>query len=84
MRRFCESLPADRLLHGNDYDLEGQLAKEKSLQSYTEPETGAKLTYGSSLAVLAHFVGCLVSYLCLMDNPHSIFSSPTIMRPRCK
>ncbi|KAI9723933.1 MAG: hypothetical protein M1812_000651 [Candelaria pacifica] len=59
MRQFCESLPADRLLHGNDYDLEGQLGKEKSLQSYTEPETGAKLTYGSSLAVLAHFVGCL-------------------------
>ncbi|KAI9705415.1 MAG: Dicer-like protein 1 [Candelina mexicana] len=59
MRRFCESLPDDRLLHGNDYDLEGQLAKEKSLQSYTEPETGAKLTYGSSLVVLAHFVGCL-------------------------
>ncbi|KAI9826040.1 MAG: Dicer-like protein 1 [Thelocarpon impressellum] len=59
MRRFCESLPADRHLQGNDCDLENALVKERGFRVYTEPETGAKLTYGSSLAVLAHFVGRL-------------------------
>lgn len=63
MRRFCESLPADRLLQGNDCDLESALAKQRLWRSYTEPETGAKLTYGSGMAVLAHFVGCLVCTL---------------------
>ena len=61
MRRFCEALPADRLLQGNDYDLDTALAREKSMRKYTDPETGATLTYNSSLVVLAHFVGCLVS-----------------------
>lgn len=61
MRNFCESLPADRLLQGNDCDLDSALIKERHLRSYTEAETGAKLTYGSSMAVLGHFVGCLVS-----------------------
>ena len=59
MRRFCESLPADRLLLGNDDDLEEALSKDQDLQEYTEKETGAKLTYGSSLVVLAHFVSSL-------------------------
>lgn len=73
MRRFCESLPADRLLQGNDCDLEGALAKQHLWRSYTEPETGAKLTYGSSLAVLAHFVGCLVRML------HRMTLEPVLM-----
>ncbi len=63
MRRFCESLPADRLLQGNDCDLDDALVKERLLRTYTEVETGAKLTYGSSMAVLGHFVGCLVGTL---------------------
>ena len=65
MRRFCEALPADRLLQGNDCNLETILAKEKSMRRYTEPETGATLTYTSSLVVLAHYVSCL-AYL---DKP---------------
>lgn len=60
MRRFCEALPADRLLQGNDYDLDITLAKEKSMRKYTDPETGATLTYYSSLPILEHFIGCLV------------------------
>ena len=60
MRRFCEALPADRLLQGNDCNLESVLAKEKSMRRYTEPETGATLTYTSSLVVLAHYVSCFV------------------------
>lgn len=63
MRQFCEALPADRLLQGDDYDLETAMAKEKSHRKYIDPETGATLTYASALVVLAHFVGCLVSYL---------------------
>lgn len=63
MRKFCEALPADRLLQGNDYKLETELVKEKSHRKYVDPESGATLTYASSLVVLAHFVGCLVSIL---------------------
>ena len=63
MREFCEALPADRLLQGDDYRLETALVKEKSHRKYVDPETGATLTYASSLVVLAHFVGCLVSAL---------------------
>lgn len=61
MRRFCEALPADRLLQGDNYKLETALVKEQSHRKYVDPETGATLTYASSLVVLAHFVGCLVS-----------------------
>ena len=61
MRRFCEALPADRLLQGNDCSLEEALVKEKSHRKYVDPESGATLTYASSLVVLAHFVGCIVS-----------------------
>ena len=60
MRRFCEALPADRHLHGNDYDLDASLEREKPMRKYIDPQTGATLTYNSSLVVLAHFVGCLV------------------------
>lgn len=60
MRRFCESLPEDRLLEGNDRDWEYALVKEHgAFRTYTEKKTGAKLTYNLSLSVLAHFVGCL-------------------------
>ncbi|KAL9613891.1 MAG: hypothetical protein Q9167_001569 [Letrouitia subvulpina] len=59
MRRFCEALPADRLLQGNDYNFEGALAREGKLRKYIDPESGATLTYASSLAILAHFVSCL-------------------------
>ncbi|KAL9126422.1 MAG: hypothetical protein Q9217_004514 [Psora testacea] len=59
MRRFCEALPEDRLLKGNEYELETALAKERSHRRYVDPETGATLTYNSSLVVLAHFVGRL-------------------------
>ncbi|KAL8702024.1 MAG: hypothetical protein Q9201_004601 [Fulgogasparrea decipioides] len=59
LRRFCESLPADRLLQGNDVDVEDALVKEKLLQTFVDPISGAKLTYSSSLVVLGHFVSTL-------------------------
>ncbi|KAI9679405.1 MAG: Dicer-like protein 1 [Caeruleum heppii] len=59
MRDFCEALPEDRLLQGNDLDLERVLVNERGRRIHEESGSGAKLTYGSSLAVLAHFVACL-------------------------
>ncbi|KAL8832795.1 MAG: hypothetical protein Q9170_004740 [Blastenia crenularia] len=59
MRQFCQSLPADRLLQGNDSNLEATLGKEKAFRTFVVPESGAKLTYASSLPILALFVSCL-------------------------
>lgn len=59
MRLFCESLPADRLLQGNEPNLDATLDKEKNLRVFVDPTSGAKLTYASSLVILAHFVSCL-------------------------
>ena len=59
LRNFCSALPADRLLQGNDCDLEDMLSKERTHRTYTDPITKAKLTYRSSLNILAHFVGSL-------------------------
>ncbi|KAL2070203.1 hypothetical protein VTL71DRAFT_13229 [Oculimacula yallundae] len=58
LKRFCESLPEDRLLTGNDIDMDHFLAKEKSHRVY-KTSTGAKLTYKMSLMVLANFVDSL-------------------------
>ncbi|KAF2772908.1 dsRNA-specific nuclease [Teratosphaeria nubilosa] len=59
MRRFCQTLPEDRRLEGNDDHVESLLAKEKVLRTYTEPSTGAKLTYGNALVYLANFVSAI-------------------------
>ena len=63
MRNFCEALPTDRLLQGNgkEYDFDLAIIKERGQRKYTDPMTGATLTYASSIVVLAHFVGCLPS-----------------------
>lgn len=74
MRQFCEALPADRLLEGNDDSLGTILAKEKGQRKYTDPETGAVLNYGNSLTILAHFVGSLVS-ICLILSLSTAFST---------
>jgi endoribonuclease Dicer len=60
MKAFCSNLTNDRLI--NDLDKEGAelLALEDKLYpSYTDPESGAKLTYRSSLSILNHFVATL-------------------------
>ena len=80
MRNFCEALPADRLLQGNDYNLDTALVKEKSHRKYVDPETGATLTYASSLVVLAHFVGCLVSISRPLKSSMSNSYSHTVMK----
>jgi endoribonuclease Dicer len=59
LRQFCQALPADRLLTGNDFDMDYFLGKERQHRVYTEPSTGAKLTYKKSLTILASFVSSL-------------------------
>lgn len=59
LREFCHSLPSDRLLTGNNYNMDYFLSKERKHRVYTVPETGAKLTYRLSLTVLASFVASL-------------------------
>ena len=60
MQRFCQSLPSDRVLKGNeDVNIEHVLRKEKSFRVYREQETGAKLTYWSAPQVLSQFVSSL-------------------------
>ncbi|KAI0432759.1 hypothetical protein F5Y09DRAFT_353064 [Xylaria sp. FL1042] len=59
LREFCDMLPEDRLITGCDYDIEYHLSKERSHRVYKVPSTGAKLTYKSSVTVLANFVSSL-------------------------
>lgn len=66
MRRFCECLPEDRLLHGNEHDINAIIEKEEGKRTYTVASTGAKLTYHSAIAILARYASSLVS-LCSFD-----------------
>lgn len=56
LRQFCDMLPEDRKLHGNDICIDDILAKEKYNRVLKIPETGAQLNYKMSLVVLANFV----------------------------
>lgn len=75
MRSFCQSLPEDRRLIGNEDSLETESAKEKNQRVYKEPSTGAKLTYGNALAVLAHFVSAIPTESEDIPSPTYIISS---------
>ena len=69
MRGFCTRLQPDRLLNGNNDDPHNALHKERGLKKLVVSETGATLTYNSSIVVLAHFVTCL---------PHPPEINPTV------
>jgi endoribonuclease Dicer len=57
MKEFCNSLSNDRILNELDRDLTDLIELEHRLfPSYTDPESGAKLTYRTSLSILNHFV----------------------------
>ena len=56
LKSFCNQLPEDRKLTGNDIDMDYFLAKERTHRIYSHPETGAKLNYKMSLAILANFI----------------------------
>lgn len=59
LRRFCQMLPPERLLTGNDINMDQFLAEETHKRQYTVPSTGAKLNYRQSLVVVAAFVASL-------------------------
>ncbi|KAJ9253860.1 hypothetical protein DTO027B5_7245 [Paecilomyces variotii] len=59
MRNFCETLPEDRILHGNGTDMDSILEKEIGKRTYRIESTGATLTYHSSLAILARYASSL-------------------------
>ncbi|KAK2799785.1 Dicer-like protein 1 [Onygenales sp. PD_10] len=76
MRLFCEALPKDRLLHGSNDDLDTILEAGRYRKSFTVQSTGAKLTYHSALAVLAHYASSL-QYEKEMSAQVSYFMSRT-------
>lgn len=59
LRLLCETLPEDRKLKGNDFNMDIFLSKEKNQRQYTVPETGAKVNYRRALVCLATFVSSL-------------------------
>lgn len=67
MRRFCEGLPEDRLLGGNQGDVNDLLERDSNRRTYTISSTGATLTYRSALSVLTRYASSLVSTSRLVD-----------------
>ncbi len=58
LRLLCQMQPEDRLIRGNEYDMDYWLGREPH-PSYSVSTTGAKLTYKESLRVLDSFVASL-------------------------
>ncbi|KAK1674807.1 RNase3 domain-containing protein [Colletotrichum godetiae] len=58
LRRFCSALPEDKKIMGMDINA-SVMQGELHYQTYTIKETGAKLTWMSSLEVLANFTSSL-------------------------
>lgn len=58
MRTFCKGLPADRQLDGDD-DMVFTKDMVSLYPTYTIASTGAKITFGSALQILSHFVDSL-------------------------
>lgn len=59
MRKFCQELPQDRHIDEYDKDVIDLLTFEDRLFPSLITKSGAKLSFRSSLAVLAHFVATL-------------------------
>ncbi|CAK7231798.1 Dicer-like protein 1 [Sporothrix curviconia] len=59
MRDFCNALPDNRKLEGNDVGMEYFLREEADQPTYEVPSTKAKLTYRSSLVILAQYASTL-------------------------
>lgn len=60
MQAFCKSLPEDRILHGDDYDLDDILRKDGGKRIYILGSTGAKLTYEHAINILTRYASSLV------------------------
>lgn len=59
LKKFCNALPENRKLSGNDFNMDFFLSKERNHRVYKNPKTGAKLNYKMSLSILANFVDSL-------------------------
>ncbi len=59
LRKFCEAMPEDRKLTGNNYNMEYFLRKDKGQKHHVVEETGAKLNFRRSLVCLETFVAHL-------------------------
>ncbi|KAF2239938.1 hypothetical protein EV356DRAFT_438263 [Viridothelium virens] len=59
MRQFCRSLPADRIMDESEEDSKRRLNDLSRQKIYEHPESKARLSYKSSLVILAHFVSTL-------------------------
>ncbi|GES59863.1 dicer-like protein 1 [Aspergillus terreus] len=59
MQSFCQLLPEDRILHGNDDDTDAVLNQEEWEEPYTLPSTAARLTHHSAITVLARYASSL-------------------------
>ncbi|KAL3472099.1 hypothetical protein BJX99DRAFT_266234 [Aspergillus californicus] len=58
MHMFCEALPDDRILKGNDLAFDGSYSEEIE-RAYTIKSSGARLTYHSALSVVARYASSL-------------------------
>lgn len=77
MRKFCQSLPADRLL--NSWEPEKSTFEDGSDRVYIEPESGAKLTFTSAMQIVGHYVGSLVSDIRLMIETDALLKAFSLM-----
>ncbi|KAH7116051.1 dicer-like protein 1 [Dendryphion nanum] len=59
LKEFCRDLPNDRLIDKDDGDIADLFEHHESYPAYVDPESGARLTYRSSLSVVAHFTASL-------------------------
>ncbi|KAF2019946.1 endoribonuclease dcr-1 [Aaosphaeria arxii CBS 175.79] len=72
MRDFCNSLPKDRIIDEVDDDMDQLFIADEKFPTHIIPSSGAKLTFRSSLSILAHFVASLPTNqseeICLQPN----------------
>lgn len=66
MKNFCNLLPEDRKLCGDDHNMGVLIQEENRKRTYTIPRTGAMLTYRHAIGVLARFASSLVRANLLM------------------
>lgn len=60
MKNFCNLLPEDRKLYGDDHNMGVLIHQEDRKRTYTITSTGAMLTYRHAIGVLARFASSLV------------------------
>ncbi|KAJ5654049.1 hypothetical protein N7490_001052 [Penicillium lividum] len=59
MQLFCNALPRDRLLLGDEIDITQVLEREEGKRTYTIQATGAKLTYPHATNILSRYAASL-------------------------